>query len=185
LSGIFIQVGNSYVDQLKEAEMKSGIKVLGEFDFNYQAYKILKYLDEDIDFFATYTRKWVEIGTNIYNVLRLFTRYSIQESKISESPKFDREICFVTIKKLRSTEFNLLNDFVALIEQKGRDANAASKLIHRYELKRRFSVIKLNIVLEEYADLFEIRELYKETKGYLAQSEIFTNELNKMIPCSA
>jgi hypothetical protein len=173
-----VQIGNSYVDQVKDAEKISGIKILGEFDFNYQAYRIIRYLDEDIQFFATYIRKWVEIGTKIYNVLRLFTRYSEQEVKRNGSEKFEREICFLTIKKLRSAEFSLLTDFVALIEQKGRDVNAAYELILNFELMRRSAISNLNSILEPYSGLIEIRELYKETIGYLQLSEQYSKELH-------
>lgn len=172
-----VQIGNSYVDQVKNVEKLTGIKILGEFDFNYQAYRIIRYLDEDIQFFATYIRKWVEIGTKIYNVLRLFTRYSEQEVQRNGSQKFEREICFVTIKKLRSAEFSLLNDFVALIEQKGRDATAAYELILNYELIRRAAVCNLNSILEPYPDLIEIRELYKEAVVYVKTSKQYSKRL--------
>ncbi len=172
-----VQVENSYVDQVKAVEKKTGIKILGDFDFNYQAYKVIRYLDDDIQFFASYIRKWVEIGTKIYNVLRLFTRYSEQEIKINGTLKFDREICFVTIKKLRSTEFRLLNDFVYLIEKEGKNIKATCELILSYELKRRAAVSYLNSVLESYSDLIEINELSKEAIDYLQLSEQYSQEL--------
>jgi radical SAM superfamily enzyme YgiQ (UPF0313 family) len=176
-----VQIGNSYVDQVKDVEKTTGVKILGEFDFNYQAYRIIRYLDEDIQFFATYIREWVEIGTKVYNVLRLFTRYSEQEEKNIGSQKFEREICFVTIKKLRTAEFSLLNDFVALIEQKGRDFTAAYELILNYELIRRAAVSNLNLILVPCSDLTEIRELYKEAVGYVNTSQQYSKRLIQSI----
>jgi hypothetical protein len=123
----------------------------------------------------------VEIGTKVYNVLRLFTRYSEQEEKNIGSQKFEREICFVTIKKLRTAEFSLLNDFVALIEQKGRDFTAAYELILNYELIRRAAVSNLNLILVPCSDLTEIRELYKEAVGYVNTSQQYSKRLIQSI----
>jgi hypothetical protein len=176
-----VQIGNTYVDQVKNIEKITGIEILGEFDFNYQAYRVIRYLDEDIHFFASHIRNWVEIGTQIYNVLRLFTRYSELDIKKNESHKFNREICFETIKMLRSSEFSLLKDFVFLIEQRGRDIIAANELILNYELKRRTAVLNLNSILEPYSDLIEIRELYKESVKYVQTSEQYEKRLIKNI----
>jgi len=174
-----VQIGNSYIDQVREIEKQNNLEILGEFDFNYQAFKIIRYLDENIEFLASHIRKWVEISTKIYNVLRLFTRYSEQAIISNEPQKFERKIFPVTINKLRTAEFCLLNDFVSLIEQKGNDDNSACELILKYELIRRKAVSKLKVTVEPYSDLIEIIELYKEANRYLELSEQYANILRE------
>jgi hypothetical protein len=74
-----------------------------------------------------------------------------------------------------------LNDFVALIEQKGRDFTAAYELILNYELIRRAAVSNLNLILVPCSDLTEIRELYKEAVGYVNTSQQYSKRLIQSI----
>ena len=174
-----VQVGNSYIYQVRALEIEHNIKLLDIFDFNTQGYKVLKYVEPEIQFFAVHVREWVNIFYKLYYILRIFTRYTEQSKNYISANRISRKICFDTINTVRELEYYLLKSFVTLIEVHGTNDSEAIRLLLEYEERRIIVIKKLISELEFEKDLLETQKLLEEAQDYLIISKSYVRNLLK------
>lgn len=169
-----IQIGNSYINHIRKVEYSNNIKILGEFDFNMQRYKVIRYLDEDVNFYVSVVSKWVNEIHDLYYMLRILTRYSELNVKGNETLTYNYSIYFTTIHELRSLEFSLLKNLISVIEEFGRDYDIAIKVISEFEIKRQIIIDRLIRNIKPDNSFTEISELYKAANEYLSNNNMQT-----------
>lgn len=169
-----IQIGNSYINQIRKIEYSNNIKILGEFDFNTQRYKVIRYLDENVNFYVSVVSKWVNEIHDLYYMLRILTRYSELPVNINEALSSNYSIYFTTIHELRLLEFMLLKNLISVIEEFGREYDIAIKVICEFEIKRQIIINRLIQNIRTDNNFTEISELYKAANEYLINNNMQT-----------
>lgn len=173
-----IEAGHPFVNLVRKAEKSTGKTILGEFDFNFQNYRIISYVDENVDFIVKFMREWTDIMYKLYYVFRIRTYYS--ENSLDEEPTFhpDKNIFFRTIKDLKYLEFNLVKELIYLVEGTGEDMNGACLILIQYEKERRNIIEQMLQYLKPTPVTFQTENLHNEIVEYTNKSKEFLKKLN-------
>lgn len=175
-----VQVGNAFIRQVRAAEQRTGVEILGDVDFNEQEFRVLRYLDPNVEFLRRFLRGWTDRVYRLYYLLRIFTQYSEQPSASVAARTFGRSICFETIHEIRSIEFQLLRAFVDLL-RKSRNEAEGRRLIRSFEARRQAIVTRLVSALSAASKPEEVLEIQHEAEIFLRASDLSLTEMDA--PC--